>query len=637
MDSKVAIYCRVSSQMQSTDRQKDDLLAVAKRFRYSVSDNNIFIDVVTGYSLGEDRPRYSALLEQVEKGKVDTILFSELTRLGRNSTELLSEVQRLQNQGVELYFDKQDLWVKTNKQDVGSRILLAVLAITTSYEIELFAERSLSGKINKVNNGGGIGCDEKTYGYKNDENKKMVVRDDEAKIVRRIFNMYADGKSTIDICHVLNSEKIPTSYGTRIRESKGRRERKGLPPKEYRFEDTENFRWRPSAIAKILAKKLYTGHRTILFHKPQVDKLEGKQKEREVCYTYDVQLEHLRIVSDELFQRVQERLSKAKYNKNIALKHENLLKAKLVCGECGSNFSVGKQSERTYKTNPRSYKCYGRVGRVEHPRICLDGAEILQQRLDGFVLEISLTMFAMIDVRETNRKEITKLELEYNELYKLKNAIENDIEDLKKKHKSTIKRLAYGNNDDEIVIELMEEEDNSYNAKLGELTSSLNKCVKRIASNNNAIGTLRKLSESFVDVENLHEYLQNREWVKVMVDQYVDKIIIYKIHKLWNLIVVRYANGMEIWGTIKSARYKNSELLGDENCVRYRAWILLNSDHCFSYDKNEHKVCYNGRSNFSMYDCIPCGEYNYEQLDKILSDNDLIGSFPNYAFEETPL
>ena len=57
--------------------------------------------------------------------------------------------QRLQEKKIELFFQKQDLWIK-DKQDLGSRILLAVLAITTSYEIELFAERSISGKINKV-------------------------------------------------------------------------------------------------------------------------------------------------------------------------------------------------------------------------------------------------------------------------------------------------------------------------------------------------------------------------------------------------------------------------------------------------------------------------------------------------------
>lgn len=346
--------------MQSTDRQKEDLLAVAEHFHYEIDAENIYIDIITGYSIGEDRPNYSALLEEVDKGNIGIILFSELTRLGRNSTELLAEVQRLQDKGVELYFEKQDLWVRNDKKDLGSRILLAVLAITTSYEIELFAERSISGKINKISKGGGVGGDNNAYGYMNDENKMMVVREDEAEIIRRIFNMYADGKSTIDICDILNAEGIPTSYGTRLAEFKENRQRKGIEPKEYKhFKNGEDFKWRPSSIAKLLAKDLYKGHRYVEFHKPQVDKLEkknGKPVEREILYTYDVQLEKLRIVDDELFQRVQDRLAQAAYNKNNAINHENLLKAKLICGECGSRFSVGKQSDTAikYKVNPRN-------------------------------------------------------------------------------------------------------------------------------------------------------------------------------------------------------------------------------------------------------------------------------------------
>ena len=62
-----------------------------------------------------------------------------------------------------------------------------------------------------MNNGGGVGGDNNAYGYMNDENKKMVIRKDEALVINRIFNMYADGRSTIEICDILNSEHIGKS------------------------------------------------------------------------------------------------------------------------------------------------------------------------------------------------------------------------------------------------------------------------------------------------------------------------------------------------------------------------------------------------------------------------------------------
>ena len=642
MSKKIAIYCRVSTQMQSTDRQKEDLLEVAERFNYHVDEGDIYIDIITGYSVGEDRPRYSALLEEVEKGNIDTILFSELTRLGRNSTELLAEVQRLQNKGIKLYFDKQDLWVKRDKKDLGSRILLAVLAITTSYEIELFAERSISGKINKVNNGGGVGGDNNAYGYMNDENKKMIIREDEAIVIKRIFNMYADGKSTIEICDILNSEHIPTSYGTRIQEFKERRKQKGLPPKEYRFDDENDFRWRPSAIAKILCKELYKGHRIITFHKPQVDKLykkDGEEKEREIYYTYDVQLEDLRIVSDELFQRVKERLEKAPYNKNNAIKHDNLLKAKLICGECGSNFSVGKQSDNAtkYHSDPRTYKCYGRVNRKDKPQICKTGAEIRQWKLDGLVLTLSIRMFAEININETNEKRIKKLSEEIADAIKIKNDKQSQLDALDSDYKTQIKRLSRMNGASEkIARELMDEAQKEYENTSLELSTSILKKKEEITNKTNTINRLKRLAEQYTNIyDKMNEIWNSKELVKTMIDEYVKEIVLYKITPMRNLVIVKYNNNVEYWSTIKAARYRNDEMFFDEMVCRhgieFKTWIINNSDHCFTYNKELHTIIYNGESD--IYSSIPKGTYTYEEMDKILHESEWIGSFPFYDFE----
>ena len=643
--NKTAIYCRISTQMQSTDRQKEDLLKVAEHLHYDVDAEHIYIDIISGFSIGEDRPNYSALLEEVNKGNIDTILFSELTRLGRNSTELLSEVQRLQDKGIDLYFEKQDLWVTHDKKDLGSRILLAVLAITTSYEIELFAERSISGKIEKVNKGGGIGGDNNAYGYMNDEEKKMVVREDEAKVVRRIFNMYADGKSTIDICDILNSEGIPTSYGTRIPEFKENRQRKGLAPKEYKhFKDTDNFTWRPSAISKLLAKELYKGHRVINFHKAQVDKLEkekGKEFEREIIYTYDVQLEDLRIVDDELFQRVQDRLAQATYNKNNAIKHDNLLKAKLICGECGSRFTVGKQTNTAtnYDMNPRTYRCYGLVDRKDHPRICTRGAETRQWRLDGLVLTLSLHMFAEINIEDSNANKIASLTSEIEDMLKIKDAKEKELCILRDEHKKAMTRYAHTKGDNDTIQELISTEVADYNVKQKALADSIDKYSKGITTRRITISKLQRLTSSYSNIKDkIDEIRRNKELVKSMVDEYIENITIYKIHKLWNLVIVHYTNGAESWGTIKNARYKKDEMFFDEAFCHYgmefKTWVINNNDHSFTYDKDNQTVHYNGKS--KIHRQLQEGTYTYEEFNNMLVENEWIGSYPLYAYEEYP-
>ena len=644
-ENKTAIYCRISGQMQSTDRQKDDLLKVAERFKYEIDADHIYIDIITGFSVGEERPNYSALLDEIEKGNIDTILFSELTRLGRNSTELLAEVQRLQDKGIDLYFEKQDLWVRHDKQDLGSRILLAVLAITTSYEIELFAERSISGKIEKVNKGGGIGGDNNAYGYMNDENKMMVVREDEAEIIRRIFNMSAAGKSTIDICDILNTEGVPTSYGTRIKEFKENRKRKGLAPKTYdHFKDEESFEWRPSAISKLLCKELYKGHRHVVFRKPLVDKLDkkkGEEVEREVIFTYDFQLENLRIIDDVLFQRVQDRLAQAAYNKNNAIKHDNLLKPKLICGECGSRFTVGKQTDTAtkYDMNPRTYRCYGLVDRKDHPRICTRGAEMRQWRLDGLVLTLSLYMFAEINIADSNTKKIGILTSEIEDMLKVKEAKSKELSTLTDEHKKAVSRLSHSKESDEIVNELMANETMEYNTKQKALADSINKYSRGIISRRVTISKLQSLTSTYSNIKDkIDEIHQNKELVKAMVDEYIEDVTVYKIHKLWNLIIVHYTNGAESWGTIKNARYKKDEMFFDEAFCHYgiefRSWIINNNDHSFTYDKDNQTVHYNGNS--EIYRQLHAGTYTYEEFHNILVENNWIGSFPLYAYEEYP-
>ena len=189
MEKKIAIYCRVSTQQQTIDRQKDDLLKFASDNHFNIEEEYIYVDVISGFiKRGELRPQYAEMIKHVEDGSIGMILFSEFSRLARNVTDLLASINFFREKGVELYFEKQNMWVKGDK-DLGSTILLHVLAVMSSYEIELFAERSISGKIAKVQMGHG-GGEERAYGYMKDENGKIVINPKERETVVVIFELY---------------------------------------------------------------------------------------------------------------------------------------------------------------------------------------------------------------------------------------------------------------------------------------------------------------------------------------------------------------------------------------------------------------------------------------------------------------
>lgn len=639
MKKKVAIYCRVSTGMQSTDRQKVELLAYADSHNYEISNDMIFIDVISGFKKGEIRPQFSKMMDKVNQKEIDVILFSELTRLGRSSLELLQQIQELREKGVSMYFQKQELWVNADKGDFASTIVLNILAVTASYEIELFTERTLSGRIAKVQKGHG-GGDEHAYGYMNADDKKMIINEDEAKVVRRIFEEYADGISSIQICEILNMEKIPTPYIRKIEEWKQNRKRKGLDEKAYTFNEDE-LKWRPSTLNRLLHNELYLGKRNIVFHKPDPtnNKPTWKREDREVVFEYKEQIEDLRIISDDLFERVQQRLLNAHYNKNNAVKHENLLKHKLICGECGANFSVGKTSEsaKNYISGGRTYKCYGRVNRKDKPQTCKDGAEVRQWKMDGLVLSLSLYMFAEINIEETNEKKIAKLSADLSVSESLREEKVQQLNLLIENHKKVLRRLSISKSDDSIIMELINEENSDYAKKRQTLDSEIEKYEKEITSTRITIHRLKQLVENYVNMhDKMDEIRKSKELVRMMIDEYIDKIYVYKIHKFWNLIIVKYTNGAEMWATIKSARYKKEEMFFDELTCKYgiefHAWLLNNTEQCFSYDKETHLINYNGES--AIYHAIQKGTYTFEELNKILYDTKWIGSFPFYAYED---
>lgn len=633
----VAIYCRVSTQQQTTDRQLEELTKLAKERNYQVDDNHIYVDVISGFKKGEVRPAFSQMIEDIEKGEINTILFSEFSRLARNATELLQQINYFKERNITVYFQKQNITVDNNNSNIGNTILLHVLAVMSSYEIELFAERSLSGKITKVQNGG-ANSDANAYGYKS-VNKKIAINEEEAGTVQIIFEMYAKGISVIDIADNLNANNIPSPYATRAKQFIENRKKKGLEEKQYKF-DVDNLKWRANTISRILANKLYTGERNITFYKPDPTNVNPtwKRTDREIVYEYNEQCEELRIISDELFQAVQDRLSKARYNKNNAIKHDNLLKHKLQCGECGGNFSIGNSmTNSSTQDNKRTYKCYNIISRKDKPKTCENGSEIRQTRLDGLVVHYSLKMFAEIASTDNNQRKIEELENDIVRLNSVLNDKKYEQQQLDENYKITMKRLMKVNNS--IVEELIAEETDKFEKEKEIIEKSITKISKDITTKKITVNQLKKMSDTYANLYNqMHEIRQNKELIKQMIDEYINVIQIFRIDKNWNLIIIKYKNDVELWGTIKAARYKNNEMFYDEFVckygVEYISWCIDNSEHSFTYNKDKHTITYNGNTSIELYKDIKAGEYTFEQFNQILTDTDNLNSYPLYFYED---
>ena len=105
MEEIVAIYRRVSTQLQSNDRQKQELLRFAKDRGWNIPDERIYVDVISEFKAGEVRPEFSRLLCELKSNGITCILFSEFSRLARNATDLLQQINYFR-EPLPLIFEK---------------------------------------------------------------------------------------------------------------------------------------------------------------------------------------------------------------------------------------------------------------------------------------------------------------------------------------------------------------------------------------------------------------------------------------------------------------------------------------------------------------------------------------------------
>lgn len=191
------IYARVSStgERQSTARQVADLTQYAAINGMAVTE--IFEEHISGAVKNEERPVLCECLDYCISNKIDTLLISELSRLGRNVDEVLANVKRCKDSQLNIYFQKENISIF---QPDGSKnpflnIFISVLGTCAEMEREAIAYRLNSGLKRYKEAGGKVG--RKVGSVKSKEKKQ----EEYARVLRNL----KQGKSirdTATICGV---------------------------------------------------------------------------------------------------------------------------------------------------------------------------------------------------------------------------------------------------------------------------------------------------------------------------------------------------------------------------------------------------------------------------------------------------
>ena len=197
---RVAAYARISME---TKRLNHSLSQQISYYNDLIQKNpewtfaGIYADKGITGTKTNDRIQFNKMIEDAMNGKIDIILTKSISRFARNTLDLLNIVRKLKDKGIEVRFEKEKINTLTN----DGELMLSILASFAQEE-----SRSISDNIkwaNKKRFEKGEPYNKcEVYGYKWDGDNLVIV-EEEAKIIKYIFESYANGMNRKEIARQL--------------------------------------------------------------------------------------------------------------------------------------------------------------------------------------------------------------------------------------------------------------------------------------------------------------------------------------------------------------------------------------------------------------------------------------------------
>lgn len=372
---RVAAYARVSS---AKDAMLHSLSAQASYYNKYISshDDWEFVGIYADEGISgtkEDRDEFQRMINDCRFGKIDLILTKAISRFARNTMTMLETVRELKSLNVDVFFEEQNL----HSMSSDGEMVLTLLASVAQEEARSVSENQ-KWRIRKDFEKGLIWGGNNTYGYRI-ANKKMVLVPEEAKLIKRIFQLYIGGLGFQKISKLLNDEGVPAMRAKK---------------------------WNKQSLQQIIANINYTGdlllqktyHENYLTKKTKINKGELDQ--------FFVENDHEAIITrDEYYAALEIRRKRVEYFKLDNFKvHTYPLTGFVRCGNCGKNYNH-KKTRYTEKWSCTTYQNFGKtecdaksVPDAELTRITLEVLNI--KELDRDLIEDKLEV---IEVFKDNK------------------------------------------------------------------------------------------------------------------------------------------------------------------------------------------------------------------------------------------
>ena len=365
---RVAAYCRVST---DSDEQAGSYDVQVQHYTEYIGRNKewelagIYTDDgISGTNI-KKREGFIEMIDDCMEGKVDMIITKSISRFARNTIDCLKYVRKLKEKNIAIIFEKENI----NTLEASGELLLTIMASLAQQESASLSQNIKLGLQFRYQEGKVQVNHEHFLGYTKDEDGKLIVDEDESKIVRRIFREYLEGASFRDIANELEKDKIMTG---------GKR-----------------YKWHLSTIRGILRNEKYMGD-ALLQKTITTDFIEKiRIKNDGTVPQYYVKDSQEPIIARDIFMLVQEEMTRrANLTSGVDGKKKRVYSSKYAlssictCTKCGDIYRRIAWNNRGKKSTV--WRC---CTRVEHGPSACDAPTIQESELqDATVKAINKTL-----------------------------------------------------------------------------------------------------------------------------------------------------------------------------------------------------------------------------------------------------
>ncbi|GFR36264.1 recombinase family protein [Thermobrachium celere] len=457
-------YIRVSTSMQihgfSLDAQLDAIKEYCVKNNYNLL--RYYEDAGISGTKFEERPELQKMLNDIVRNKnkdnIDTIIVWKLSRLSRNMIDLAKIIEFLYKENINLICISEGIDTN-NSLGKGFLYMTGIFAemerdsIVENCKLGM-KERALSGKWN----GGRV------FGYRSNEEKELIINEDEAIIVKEIFNLFVKGWGYKKITNYLNNKNLKTLRGSN---------------------------WSINSIKQIITNPIYAGYiRWGQYQNWSTKRRKGRQEE----YIYTIGT-HTPIITKDIWEKSQIiHEQKNKISEKI-YEGEFLLSGLLRCPKCGATM-ISHRIKKPNKSGEyyRYYQCSNFFNKGSS--VCSSNlivAELAEKvvidKINSIVNSPEVLNAIIKRIEKQNSIDISPLEK------KMKN-LQDELEKIKKKKNETLE-LEFEN---KIDINTLKE-------RLNFLSNKENEIIQKINIVENELNKLN--SHSKINPELIKTVLEN--------------------------------------------------------------------------------------------------------------------------------